>query len=705
MSSRVNRRFARRKAAVVPGGGGSTGSFADAYTINQTGWLTVPIAAAQGAIPTGTGVSIDSLLTQLDVKNQWPDHSMKLGVLTALLASTGPKAIVSAAAPTGVAFLPTAPVFSVQFVITAGAGAGDTYTAALGAYSAADKWLEGPNVTEWRKAVRPIKVGPVEHDNLLVIFDVRSFNDGDHRINVQVLNCRDNANMDSTTYSCTFIYSGAVVYSAPVAMKHYTFTPWLQGVYLGPGREATVTLNFAKFYSTYQLPKPLAGIVNTDYTADLADTSKFAPTKFGLINPLLATGGAAGHLGPMSTWDMQFLVNQSVSQRAVVLHHAFNGIGAFTQSRITRTDDAHFRLDDGVEGSIFMGPDTSGTPPAYPAALRCPQVFNAGEGNYAYRGARNLDTANYRLDDEHIPQVSLAAYLVTGDRCYVDAALAFATATTCRTYATAAYLADRATDGSQIRFDRNATPGAHGISLSQTGQTDPRAHARTIRNVVYAAQLVPDADAERSYWLGLVNDNLAWFDYYNTLRAAPGTQWGDGVLFFEGSVGNVISGTTTGVFCQIWGNAEIAWNIYWASLQGVFTLPAGAVTLAKRIVGLYVAMITHTSDLTEVARLGPYYPQVAKRLGPVSPPSTIQLPATYADLAALDDPAVWPYATLGYIVGGNGVHTRLGARLAAYWSVTDAVTANTLVDAYGAGAIEVDAITSQNQYALTIPQT
>lgn len=698
MTLRINRRFARHLAEVVLP---SPGAYSEDYTINQTGWLTVPIAAEMGQIPNGYGASIDELPTQLDVKNKWSDNSLKLGDITAKLTSTGVKTIALAAAYTGT-FTPTAPVLSVQFVITAGAGSGSTYTAALGAYSASDKWLDGPNCIEWRKAVRPTKAGPVEHANLLVIFDVRSYVDGDHRVNVQVLNCRDNANMDSTTYSCTFIDTGVTIYTAPAAMKHYTFTPWQQIVYIGSGREALVTLDFSKFYSTYQLQKPLSGLPNTNYTTQLADPTLFGPTKFGLINPELNAPGAGGHLGPVSIWDMQFLAHQSASQRAVVLHHAFNGIGAFTQSRITRNDDTPYRLDDVTEGALFM---VAIGGYAYPNVLRTPIVGNPLEGNTSYQGSRNLDNAYYRVDDEHIPQVSLAAYMATGDRCYVDMAKAFAVSAVFRTYSSPAYLADMATDGSQIRFDRNATTGAHGISISETGQIDPRAHARTIRNLIYAAQIVPDTDSERTYFLGLVNDNLSWFEYYNTKRTAPGTQWGDGVLFFEGSVGNTISGTTTGVFCQIWGNAEIAWDIYWANLQGIFTVPAGAITLAKRITGLYVALAIHTSDLTELSRLGPYYPQVAKRLGPVSPPSTIELPTTYADFAALDDPAVWPFATLGYIVGGNGVQTRLGVRIAAYFDVPDAAMANTLVDGYLAGAIDADAINSQNNYAIQIPQS
>ena len=139
-----------------------------------SGWstfgLVLPRGAASGALKVGT------LATQTDVKNTWPDGSIRFAIVTANIPSNQTYAITQTALATG--STPQAwPVVSVQFTI-----AGTTWTATL-PRSGTDLWLSGPLVNEARSSIAPT-AGGVPHPLLRVLFDVRSYAGGGTRVDV-----------------------------------------------------------------------------------------------------------------------------------------------------------------------------------------------------------------------------------------------------------------------------------------------------------------------------------------------------------------------------------------------------------------------------------------------------------------------------------------------------------------------------------------
>ena len=88
-----------------------------------SGWATFGEAVPQGAAT--TGLQIGNLPTQTDIKNRWPDGSIRFAIVTAHVPAAGGYA-VTAAAPTAGGFTPTLPSASTTLIVD-----GVAYTATL----------------------------------------------------------------------------------------------------------------------------------------------------------------------------------------------------------------------------------------------------------------------------------------------------------------------------------------------------------------------------------------------------------------------------------------------------------------------------------------------------------------------------------------------------------------------------------------------
>src|SRR5262249_39213121 len=158
------------------------------------GWATFGLALPQGAA-TDT-VQVGTLPTQTDVKTKWPDGSIRFAVVTAYIPSAGAYAIAANPASAAGTFVPTWPSASVSVVVT-----GTTFTAALPAFIGTDSWLSaGSLVREARAVVVPTDAAKNPHPLLQVVFDVRSYADGGHRVDVTVQNSRDLPIANAVTY-------------------------------------------------------------------------------------------------------------------------------------------------------------------------------------------------------------------------------------------------------------------------------------------------------------------------------------------------------------------------------------------------------------------------------------------------------------------------------------------------------------------------
>ena len=130
------------------------------------GWATFGQALPPGVAT--SGLALGSLPTQTDVKNRWPDGSIRFAIVSAEVPSNGTFQLTADAASSG-SFAPAAVSATVTLTI-----AGTVYTATLPSAASTDLWLNGPLVREDRQVVAP--VGPSgAHSFLRVNFDRRVY--------------------------------------------------------------------------------------------------------------------------------------------------------------------------------------------------------------------------------------------------------------------------------------------------------------------------------------------------------------------------------------------------------------------------------------------------------------------------------------------------------------------------------------------------
>src|SRR5262249_45079996 len=165
-----------------------------------------------------SGLQIGTLPTQTDVKNRWPDGSIKFAIVSANVQTAGNYPVTAATAATG-SFTPVVPTASVTLAI-----GGTSYVATLPSSPTADVWLAGPQVQEWRAAVAPV-AGAAAHPFLRVIFDARVYSDGKAHVSFTVENVLNQTGATTTTYNATIAANGQTLFTH-ASVQHYYLTRW-----------------------------------------------------------------------------------------------------------------------------------------------------------------------------------------------------------------------------------------------------------------------------------------------------------------------------------------------------------------------------------------------------------------------------------------------------------------------------------------------
>src|SRR5918992_2867017 len=152
------------------------------------GWATFGIAVPRGVVPGGSALRVGALRTQTDIKTTWDDGSVRFAVVTTNVPAPQDYPL-SVGRPEAGTFTPIRPDATVEFAIN-----GSRWVARVPA-AFSDAWLSGPLVSEARAIVAPMQ-GAMAHPLLRVIFDVRSYEGGGHRLDITVENVLDVAGAD-----------------------------------------------------------------------------------------------------------------------------------------------------------------------------------------------------------------------------------------------------------------------------------------------------------------------------------------------------------------------------------------------------------------------------------------------------------------------------------------------------------------------------
>ncbi|MEO8678643.1 MAG: G8 domain-containing protein, partial [Vicinamibacterales bacterium] len=217
------------------------------------GWATFGQAVPQGVAT--TGLAVGNLATQTDVKNRWPDGSIRFAIVTVLVPTNGTYPMSAGTTNSG-SFAP-GPV-DAAVVLTIGSA---TYTAMLPAGVSSDVWLSGRLVREDRQVIAPVTSTGSAHPFLRVNFDRRVFNDGQARVDVSVENMLDKTGATTVTYDVVVWVNGQAVFST-AAVQHYYLTRWRKLFQVGSTAMSEVTPDLAPFNQSRALPPYLPLVTN-----------------------------------------------------------------------------------------------------------------------------------------------------------------------------------------------------------------------------------------------------------------------------------------------------------------------------------------------------------------------------------------------------------------------------------------------------------
>jgi hypothetical protein len=442
------------------------------------GWATFGQAVPQG-VATG-GLAVGTLVTQTDVKNRWPDGSIRFAVVTVLVPATGAYPLSATSAAGG--SLTPAPV-DASVSLTIGAAA---YTATLPAAASADLWLSGPLVREDRQVVAPVSGDGTAHPFLRVNFDRRRFTDGQARVDVSVENLLDRSGATTVTYDAVIVVNGQAVFTK-AAVQHYYLTRWRKIFQVGPTSPAEVTPDLAPYYDTRALPPYLPLVTN--------QVSAPTGSSFDILQPGALIANMPGHggrpeLAPYPDWTARYLVHRDATQRDFVLANgdlsgswpihvreaedgAASGVGA----------ERYVSLDQ--RPSIWFDGRAQGTGVDYvhgtPLPIREYGSTTPGPGQ-----------SPLIPDNAHQPSLAYVPYLLTGDRYYAEEMAFWANYSMLRTY------------------------NADGVRSSQgiLQSNEVRGFGWALRNMVDAAAYYPDTSPMKAYLSQKVTNNLRWLDAY-----------------------------------------------------------------------------------------------------------------------------------------------------------------------------------------------
>lgn len=441
------------------------------------GWATfgqvLPAGVARDGLRVGT------LATQTDVKNRWPDGSIRFAIVTADIPATAAYTLW-AASNARTDFAPPVPRVSVTLLIN-----GAAWVAQLPAPTR-DRWLEGGLAQEWRSVVTPATAAGAAHGFLRVCFDTRMYRDGTGRVDVVVENVLDRPEATTVAYDVTIEIAGAPVFSRS-RVTHFYLTRWRRTFVLGDRALARVTPDLTPFHLGGALP-PYLPLVRRRPLA--ADGPAYDILNAGALDTNMPAHGGRPELAPYPDWTARYLVHRDPADRRVVL----------ANGDLSGSWPIHVReRERGVH--VGLGPER------YVSIEQRPRLWfdeRARGDDLDYIEGGPLPLREYGSvtpgpgqsplipDTAHQPSLAFVPYLLTGDRYYADEMAFWANYSMLRTY------------------PKDGVRGYQGILAAN----EVRGFGWALRNLADAAAYYPDHAPMQIYLRKCVEANLAWLDRY-----------------------------------------------------------------------------------------------------------------------------------------------------------------------------------------------
>jgi hypothetical protein len=444
------------------------------------GWATFGVAPPRGCA--FSGLRVAELPTQTDVKCWWPDGSIKYAVVTAFAPEAGAYEIFEGT-DEGEAFSPAVPFTIIRFT-----SADDVFSTMLPEVIAGVDWLAGPLVVESRISAAPCGSDGLPHPFLNVLIDLRSYIDGQSRLDVTVENTLDTAAATATTYDIEVEVDGNLLF-ARTGVTHPYLTRWRRVFEIGPPL-SHVTVDFEPAFRAGALPRYL------DLVADIPDSANGPNYDIlgpGALNPYMPSHGGRPEIAPYPDWAARYIVHRD-ADRAQFVRISGDLAGSWPVHLREPAEGPYAGIGTGRMVSIDERPnfwlDSRAEPGDRPA------------GDLGARGPLEPDNA-------HQPSLAYVPYLISGDRYYADEMAFWANYVLLVTFQDATY---------------NGRGGALGLLYGN----EVRGIAWGLRNLADAAAYLPDAEPAKWYFAEKVDNNLRWLDSYADSHQTPcGTLWED----------------------------------------------------------------------------------------------------------------------------------------------------------------------------------
>ena len=563
---------------MIFGGRGLSAATGPVASIQLTeGWATFGQAVPEGMAPAGSGLQIGALPTQTDVKNRWPDGSIRFAVITAKVPPGGGNYQINAGTLSAGTFIP-APQAAVVSLNISGClpSAGPAcpaglHTAALPAPEAAT-WLSGPLVHEARSVVRPVGPLAMTHPFLRVNFDTRVYNDGTSRVDVSVENMLNSTAARTVTYDVAVTMPGATSFSKS-GVEHAYLTRWRK--LFSSATFATITPDLTPFNLARALPPylPLVADVLDDMTAQ---SENYEILREGALERNMPAHSGRPELAPYPDWTARYLVHKNPLQRQFVL--ANGDLAGSWPVHVRELENAPEDVSGvGSERLVSLAQRPSVWLDNRAEEYALDAIANDDDYVVDYLRGLPLPVREYGVidpepgsgetnlipDNAHQPSIAYVPYLLTGDFYYAEEMAFWANYAMMRLFPA-----------------EGGTRGSAGILENQ----ETRGYAWALRNLVDAAAYYPDSSPVKPYLSERVLANLQWLDeYVNSLD--PGTN--PFKILWLGYRGSQDAG-----FIALWEQLYLAYAIDRANQQGFI----GGLDHRDAIAKLQLSLFTSEPD-------------------------------------------------------------------------------------------------------------
>ncbi len=519
-------------------------------------YVTFEEAFSTGQVPTGrqlvATINGQQVAVQMDVQTTNPDGSVKTALITlqqpvlAASSSTGVMLSLAPSASTQPDVNIANAVFNTSINLTIHGTGGNT-PFSINVDQALQQALTSGAVSYWQRGplATQVRIDVPVTGSLHIVMDLTEFADGQTSADIAFDNDLAMQPTGGTiSYDVTMTQNGQVALQQN-NITQYQYQTWDDTLYSNGAPQVNIQHDIAALEATgliqnYDLSTGVsASLINNETASLTANAAKFAILGPGDILQYMPTTGGRPDIGPQPAWNVAWLLtgNQAAATYALDMANAAGSIpwhmynpqtGQYLQSTTYPTlwVDPRGGSSSGTTGLTQQADDF---------------VSQSSPGN------------GWALDPAHQPDTDYIAYLMTGNRYYLDQLNA------------------------QASWDVLAiTPSARNYSagIVATNQVQVRGQAWSLREIVEAASANPDGSAEKAYFTQVMDNNFTYL-----LNEAESSNEGQASGWIPGNSGATVAPwqqdyfATTVILAAQMGDQPAAQLLAWETnfLAGLFT--------------------------------------------------------------------------------------------------------------------------------------